>query len=224
MARAKWCGSEIYDVAAAFKERCLVGNDSLVAPGSSAWTPEHVLAVGECVGVEDLGAGSFIEKLEAQLDGLAPAEIQVGAELLYMLLLPEADTGGPKKREHITRILGMLPDPISLPPEVDAALDAGGVANFAAAKAYRDAGLRFLARLFARLKAMSDAERQKTLDSPWEFRGSRRVQGLAWARLLRAQGRACDPDLRADAGEGARPGDGRGDRRDGHVVQGRVRL
>lgn len=171
MARAKWCGSEIYDVATAFKERCLVGNDSLFAPGSGVWTPEHVLAVGERVGIENLGSGSFIEKLEAQLDGLTPAEVQVGAELLYMLLLPEADTGGAKKREHITRILGMLSDPISLPPEVDAALDAGGVANFAAAKAYRDAGLRFLARLFARLKATSDAERQKTLDSPWDFRG-----------------------------------------------------
>ncbi len=78
MARAKWCGSEIYDVAAAFKERCLVGNDSLFAPGSGVWTPEHVLSVRERVGVEDLGSGSFIEKLEAQVDGLAPAEIQVG--------------------------------------------------------------------------------------------------------------------------------------------------
>ena len=71
MARAKWCGDEIYDAASAFKERCLIRNDSLFAPGSGAWTPAHARAVAERVGVEDVGSGSFIEKLEGQLDGLA---------------------------------------------------------------------------------------------------------------------------------------------------------
>jgi hypothetical protein len=69
VARAKWCGDEIYDAAAAFKERCLVRDDSLFAPGSAIWTPAHVRAAAERVGA-DLGSGSFIERLEGQLDGL----------------------------------------------------------------------------------------------------------------------------------------------------------
>jgi 5-methylcytosine-specific restriction enzyme B len=170
VARAKWCGGDIYDAATAFKERCLVRDGSLFAPASGVWSPTHVRAVGERVGVEDLGSGSFIEKLEGQLDGLQPAEIQVGAELLYVLLLAEADTGGAKKREHISRILAMLSAEVVVPREVDAALDSGGVANFAAAKAYRDAGLRFLARLFIRLKDMPEHERKSILEAPWEFR------------------------------------------------------
>jgi 5-methylcytosine-specific restriction enzyme B len=170
VARAKWCGDDIYDAGALFKERCLVRDDSLFAPASGVWSPLHVRAVGERVGVEDLGSGSFIEKLESQLDGLHASEIQVGAELLYMLLLPEADTSGSKKREHISRILGMLPAEVVMPRELDAALDSGGVANFAAAKAYRDAGLRFLARLFTRLKDLPGEERRSILDAPWEFR------------------------------------------------------
>ena len=169
MARAKWCGGEIYDVAAAFKDRCLVGSGSLFAPGSSMWAADNVRAVGERAGVEKAGSGSFIEKLEGQLEGLTPPQVRVGAELLYILLLPELDTGGAKKREHIARILGMMPDPIALPPDVDAALDAGGVANFAAAKAYRDAGLRFLTRLFVRLKDLPHPGPEEILDSPWEL-------------------------------------------------------
>lgn len=66
MARAKWCGAEIYDAAAAFKERCLVGDDSLFAPDSAVWTPAQVRAVADRAGVEDLGSGSFIEKLETR--------------------------------------------------------------------------------------------------------------------------------------------------------------
>jgi MoxR-like ATPase len=170
VARAKWCGPEIYDAVVAFKERCLVADDSLFAAGSAGWTPAHVHAVAERVGVEDLGSGSFIEKLESQLDGLDPIEVQLGAELLYVLLLPELDTSGSKKREHVSRILGMLPEPVGLPSELDAALDAGGVANFAAAKAYRDAGLRFLAKLFIRLKNLPEHDRRSVLDAPWDFR------------------------------------------------------
>lgn len=169
MARAKWCGDEVYEAAATFKERCLITDDSLFTPGSAVWTPEHVGKVGETVGVEDLGTGSFIEKLEGQLTGLQPVEVQVGAELLYVLLLPEADTGAAKKREHISRILGMLPDPIVLPPDIDVALDAGGVANFAAAKAYRDAGLRFLAKLLRRVKDLPNDARTAVLAEPWDF-------------------------------------------------------
>jgi hypothetical protein len=170
VARAKWCGDEIYDAAAAFKERCLVRDDSLFAPGSAIWTPAHLHAAAERVGAEDLGSGSFIEKLAGQLDGLEPGEVQVGAELLFVLLLPELDTGGAKKREHVSRVLAMLPTPVALPPEVDRALDSGGVANFAAGKAHRDAGLRFLARLSTRLKAMPEHERRSILDAPFELR------------------------------------------------------
>jgi hypothetical protein len=170
VARAKWCGDEIYAAAAAFKERCLVRDDSLFAPGSAIWTPAHVRAAAERVGAEDLGSGSFIEKLEGQLDGLEPAEVQVGAELLFVLLLPELDTGGAKKREDISRILAMLPTPVALPAEVDGALGSGGVANFAAGRLRRDAGVRFLARLSTRLKAKPEHERRSILDAPFEVR------------------------------------------------------
>jgi hypothetical protein len=142
VARAKWCGDEVYDAAAAFTDRCLVRDHSLFAPASVVWTPAHVRAMADRVAVEDLRSASFIEKFEGHLDGLEPEALQVGGELLYVLLLSEDDTSGAKKREHLSRILGMLPHRLDIPRDIDAALDAGGVAGFGAAKSRRDAGLR----------------------------------------------------------------------------------
>jgi len=170
MARAKWCGDEIYSAAAVFKDSCLIGDGSLFTPGSRIWTADDLRAVEARVGIADLGEDSFIDKLEAQLDGRSSEQIQLAAELLYVLLLPELDTGGPKKREHVSRILQMLPAPIEIPTELDKALDAGGAANFAASKAYRDAHMRFLAKLVARLKDTDDDERRRIVAVPWEFR------------------------------------------------------
>lgn len=170
MARAKWCGAEIYAAGAALKQRCLIEDDSLFAPGSGVWTPAHMNAVAERAGIGSAAGGSFTEKLATQLEGLRPEELQLAAELLFVLLLPESDTSGAKKREHIGRILELLPTAIALPRELDAALDAGGVAAFAAGKAHRDAGLRFLARLFARVKERPRQERRVLLGDPWALR------------------------------------------------------
>lgn len=170
MAKAKWCGGEIYELAESFRRRCLVDDDSLLTPGSPVWTPDNVRSVSDRVSVVDMGSGSFIEKLEAQLSGLAPEAIQVGAELLTMLLVPELDTGAAKKREHLTRILGEMPEEIAIPPAVEAAFHGGGVANFAAGKAHRDGYMRFVARLYLHLKSLPRAEREALTLDPWAFR------------------------------------------------------
>lgn len=183
MARAKWCGDQIYDAGAIFKERCLREDGSLFTPGASIWTAQNLRLVEERVGIEDLGEGSFISKLEAQFDGLPAEAIQLGAELLYVLLLPEADTGTAKKHEHIVAILDMLPE-VQLPRELDLALDFGGVASFAAAKAYRDAYMRFLARLSVRVKETPLPDRERILDDPWAFREVVEEVGTSTDRMM----------------------------------------
>lgn len=170
MARADWCGPHIYAAAQTFRDNCLRRDDSLFTPGAEIWTLERVRALGERVGVEDVSSGSFISKLEGQLTGLPAEVIQLGAEFLYMLLLPEADTGAAKKREHIEAVLAMSQGDIGLPDALDAALDGGGVANFAAAKAYRDAHMRFLSRLTTAVKELSPHERDAVLTDPWRCR------------------------------------------------------
>ncbi|OAI40077.1 hypothetical protein AYO39_00255 [Actinobacteria bacterium SCGC AG-212-D09] len=176
MARAPWCGDQIYAAAESFRENCLRGDRSLFTPAVEIWTADNVTAVERRVGSPDLSKRSFIDKLQDQLSGLEPAMIQLGAELIYMLLLAEADTGGVKSREHISKILSMLPAPVEMPPEIDSALDAGGVASFGAAKAHRDAYMRFIAHLAVAVKEQVGEERDRVLDDPWRFRDL--VEGL----------------------------------------------
>ena len=80
MARARWCGEEIYDAVDAFLTRCLVEDSSLFTPSEELWTPNAVARVVEVVGVEDSESGSFIEKLETQLSGLSDRHTQIGTE------------------------------------------------------------------------------------------------------------------------------------------------
>lgn len=169
MARAKWSGDEIYAAAASWKERCLRRDGALFSDAQGIWSVDRLRRLEAVVGIVDESSGSFIGRLQGQVGGLSPEETQLAAEMLYVLLLPELDTGAEKKREHLEKILSLLPFPLSIPGPLDAALDAGGVANFAAAKAHRDAYMRFLARLVRQVKEMPPAERDALLDSPWKF-------------------------------------------------------
>jgi hypothetical protein len=169
MARATWCGNDIYDAADLFRERCLRQDGSLFSDDRQVWTVDALRTVDERV-ARHLGSGTWIDRLVAQFEDLPPEEIQLGAELLYVLLLPQSDTHAPKKREHLGRVIALLPDPISIPGRLDAAFDGGGVANFSTAKSWSPVLLKFLARLALHLKELPDAEREKALTDPWRFR------------------------------------------------------
>jgi len=170
MARAIWCGDDIYDAADLFRERCLRRNASLFSDDGRVWTVDALRTVDERVARPDLGSGTWIDKLVAQLEDLTAEEIQLGAELLYVLLLPQSDTHAPTKRDHLGRILGLLPNQLSTPERLDAAFDVGGVANFSTAKSWSPVLLRFVARLAIDLKELPEAELEVALADPWKFR------------------------------------------------------
>ena len=120
------------------RESCLRRDGSLFTPGDEIWTRTNLSVVEQRIGIADAGGQSFTDKLEDQLTGLEPAVIQLGAELLFVQMISEADTHGEKAREHIGRILGLLPEPHAVPEQLDRALDAGGVASFAAGNDHCD--------------------------------------------------------------------------------------
>jgi 5-methylcytosine-specific restriction protein B len=170
MARAQWCGEEIYAAAARWRVDCLVGDGSLFVAGARLWTRETADAVRETIGTVDPSAGTFTGKLVDHLTGAEPDVIRMAAELVCMLLLAEVDTGGPKRREHLGAILALVPGSESIPPSILGAIDGGGVASFAQARNRRDVHLRFLIRLVCAIKALTAAEREVALGDPWRFR------------------------------------------------------
>jgi hypothetical protein len=170
MARVPWCGAEVYEAAEAFADRCLVRDDSLFTPGRPVAMLENAEALQATVGIEDLSEGTFAGKLVRHLDGVQLDAIQLCAELLFVQLLGEYDTGSAKKAENVETVLALLPSPPEVAPELRAALGAGGAASYGVAKTRRDAYMRFLLRLFVTVKQREENERADLLRDPWAFR------------------------------------------------------
>ena len=169
MARATWCSAQVYEAAVAFRDRCLIDDDSLFTPGERVWTAADLAVVAEHAGTQTEVGGSFVDKLVAQIEDLTETQRRLAAELAFAQLLPELDTGAAKKREHLGRMLDTLPVPIPLPAAIDAALAGGGVANFSSGKSHRHAYLRFLSRVFLEVKQLDRGARHKLLADPWAF-------------------------------------------------------
>lgn len=170
MARARWCGPEIYDVASRFVETCLQQDGSLFSTERSVWTLDLAQALDGKVGAPIEGKGSFVEKLERQLEGVEADAVQLAAELLYFQLLAESDTSGDTKATHINRILSVAPGSSPVPDELEKALHAGGVAAYGAGKRWRDAYMRFLVQFAIEWKSLDATEAERRLASPWDFR------------------------------------------------------
>ncbi len=169
MARAPWCSDEIYSAAAEFRDRCLRVDGSLFTD-RRIWTVEALQAIDARVSLSDIGNGSWLDKLEAQLEVLGADRVLLGAELVFVLLLPQSDTLANTKREQLGRILALVPGAPAVPERLDAAFDGGGVANFSTAKSWSPALLRFIIRLTIRIKELPEPQQDAVLADAWTFR------------------------------------------------------
>ena len=114
-ARVNWDGVEAaYAAAETWVDRGLRNDDSLFTPGRAIWTRE---LLGELhrrfLDRPDEGNGSFLDKLEAQLEGSPPEVYQLMGEVLYvhyLLLDPNAPA--------VRRVLGWSQHPVDISPEL----------------------------------------------------------------------------------------------------------
>jgi hypothetical protein len=169
MARAPWCSEEIYSAAVEFRDRCLRVDGSLFTD-RRIWTVEALQAIDARIALSDIGDGSWLDKLEAQLEVLSAEEVLLGAELLFVLLLPQSDTHAKTKRKQLNRILALVPDAPAVPERLDAAFDGGGVANFSTAKSWSPVLLRFIVHLAVRIKELPQPRRDAVLTDAWTLR------------------------------------------------------
>jgi DNA polymerase III delta prime subunit len=170
LARAKWCGPEIYDVASRLVDSCLKRDGSLFSAERPVWALDLAEALDGRVGAPIEGEGTFVEKLERQLEGLDADPVQLAAELFYVQLLAESDSSGKTKTEQVNRVLGLAPGTTPMLEEQREALNAGGVARYGAGKSWRDAYMRFLVRFVIAWKSLGTDETERLLASPWSFR------------------------------------------------------
>lgn len=166
MAKLSWCSESVYHAVELLVDRSLCNGRSLFTDRPGVWRPEPARVLEERLG-EDGEGSEYIEKLLSKLRGLPDEIVLLAAEALFLELLGELDTGGTTRRDHLRAVLGLLAEPVSLPSEVEAALDGGGVARYGMGRAHRNAYLQFYVRV---VQHWPPDRASDLLADPWAFR------------------------------------------------------
>lgn len=163
----------VYEAAERWVQSALRNDDSLFTPGRPIWSGVVVDELHRrFVEQPDESGDPFHVKLQRQLSGGSDSAIQLMGETLYVHFLvasPDAVRGS-KKREHIDRVLGWLEQPVSVPSDLDQALDRGLVATGVAFHTFRPFQIGFIVRMLREWKRLEAGEVERLLDDPWAFR------------------------------------------------------
>ena len=160
-----------YIAAQTFVDRALRADDSLFTPGIAIWTSANLQELHERVlGQPDEGSDSFEVKFQRQLSGARPEVIQLAAELQFVYYLISRNVKGPAKRRGITNVLKWSSEPVSMPQELDSALDQGLANTGIAYLVYKPFQQGFIMEFVQHWKSLSPKEQDHALNDPWEFK------------------------------------------------------
>ena len=121
----------------------------------------------------DVGSGTFVAKLNTQLEGVSDAAVQVAAELLYVhaLVVSTASWSARKKAELISTVTGFRStEVVSMPSELEAVLSGGAAGPGQAYLNYRWKMFAYLIEVFGAIKRL-----------PWRSDSGR---SLRWRRTV----------------------------------------
>lgn len=171
MARSNEPGTDlVYQAADVLRKTALEELDSLFTHGSSMWNSDTFASLDRAfVQQPDTSQRPFREKLKDQLSGVAPAAVQLMAELLYVYFLPASNTGGDVKRETLRTVLNWMPDPPAVPATLSGALDKGIFNPGTSYNTARDQQLSFLIAFGIKWTGQTPDRRVQLLTDPWEF-------------------------------------------------------
>lgn len=146
-------------------------DDSAVTPGVPVWTARHADELYEhFVDRSDASGDDFMSKFENQLAPASDEAKQLAVEIFYLNLLPLADYYGVTKRQLLQRVLSWMTRRVTIPEELDRALDAGVFNGGVAFKTRRWQQLALLIQTVREWKKLVPEERVRRLEDPWAFR------------------------------------------------------
>jgi 5-methylcytosine-specific restriction protein B len=168
--RASWVGEAAYAAGARFIGECLQADGSLFTPGARVWQSSAIEDFYDRFVVNaDVGTGSFMEKLEAQLEGASDETIQLAAEAIFFNYLCENDTGPVHKRKTVQTVLGLMDEPALVPAELEATYP-HGIARIGLAKTQKWQQIAFLLEFARSWKALEPDRRDAILAEVSSFR------------------------------------------------------
>nr|WP_090276611.1 AAA family ATPase [Mycolicibacterium komanii]CRL70043.1 ATPase [Mycolicibacterium komanii] len=149
----------------------LLNGNSTLSPSEQAWTQS---AAAELVSVyvdsPDESSESFDNKLRKQVSTTSREARLLFADLILLNLLPLGDYGRVRKRELICLPIEDLDPPVSIPPEVEAALSHGMFRGGVGFKSGRFARLRWLITFAHYACGQPEQVRRDALGDPLSFR------------------------------------------------------
>jgi hypothetical protein len=170
---ARVAGHEpVYEVAERWVENALHRDDSLFTPGESIWSTENLSDLHQrFVGNPDTSGRGFIQKFADQLADAPHVTIQLAAEVLYVyyLIIWPGKIPQVTKRARIDSVLAWTRPHISLPGQLDSALDAGLI-DLGPALGQIYASIRVIIEFCQRSKEQSEERRTNALSDPWKFK------------------------------------------------------
>lgn len=167
-----WGNPEIEAATRRILDAGLGKGQSVIEPAVAGWLPEIAADMRRrVVDNPDEGAGTFLGKLRAQLDGAPRATYLLTAELLYLQVAPLWNVKGDTKQRRIRSVLSWLQPPAQLPSDMDAALALPGVFNGGVGfnvQIWRQVG--WLLSFVEHWWRQPDDDRATALTDPWAFR------------------------------------------------------
>jgi MoxR-like ATPase len=184
MAKAPWATEELYSVARRWVDNCLRRDGSLFTPDAAIWAPDVIDEAAPTLLIEDTRKLDFITKLHDQLEGKSDAALQFTSELLYIHALSIGNMGIEAKRALVEAPLVLMNDPTEIPHDLIEPL-AGGVANYGAGLARRDAYMRYFVGFARDWKALNSDEQSRLLGDSTAFRSF--LHGLGGSALMQRE-------------------------------------
>ena len=163
----------LYEAAEQIVDQALRADGSLFTPGAPIWTKGNIREFyHRFIEQPDTGTDPFEVKLQRQLQDAPPAVIQLAAEMLFihLLIIYPSAMGGAAKRNLINRVLSWGAGHVSLPADLDKALDAGTSSPGTFYLTDRPGQIRLLIEFAQKWKDVSLSEREEALSDPWKFK------------------------------------------------------
>jgi len=147
---------------------------SLFRPDQPIWTEANLRLLNErFIDTPAKAPGqNFIERLKDQLAGASDTIYQLMGELLYahVVVVGKGRFGGRAKRGLINTVLSWAEHPVSIPKQLDDALDEGIINPGIAFLTFRYFQVKFLLETVLAWKRLAESERTALLNDPWAFK------------------------------------------------------
>jgi 5-methylcytosine-specific restriction protein B len=162
-----------YDAADRFVDSALRADDSLFTPGVPIWTLDNLQSLhDQFINQPDTSDDTFINKFKRQLEHATPEVFQLAAEAIFVhtLIADKSSLTAASKRRLITTVLNWSPSPVTLPQDLEAALDQGIAKTGTAFHTFRPFMIAFVINFALEWKKLPLSEQQYLLQDAWAFK------------------------------------------------------